>query len=109
MRCSIKDILRENPLHSLQKSAFPSVAEFLPFVPRHAANITGPSGMQRLPLLPGAAARPLAFAYGSHFPYVLCRVMHYQPLRIPPFLSGFPLGASLPLGLAGKVGFLNLW
>lgn len=60
VRCSVKDILRENPLHSLQKSDCPSVAEFLPFVPRHAANITGPSGMQWLPLLPGAAARPLA-------------------------------------------------
>ena len=60
VRSSIKDILRENPLHSLQKSVFPSVAEFLPFVPRHAANISGQSGMQLLPLLPGAAARPLA-------------------------------------------------
>lgn len=109
VRCSIKDILRENPLHSLQKSVFPSVAEFLPFVPHHAANITGQSGMQWLPLLPGAAARPLAFAFGSHFPGVLCRVMHYKPLRIPPFLPGFPLGASLPLGLAGKVGFFNKW
>lgn len=96
--CPIRVLVAKNPLNSLRKSVFLSVALFSPFVSLPAAIITGQSRMLRPCFCPERRSSPLRTAKAVHFPCQLCWGCESRPLSkegVSPFRVRWLLFDSL--------------